>query len=690
MNTKLICWPAATSILLSPLAFANEVIDEIIVTADFRERPVAEIPSSVTVMDAKFIEETATQHFEELVNVVPNMNWSGDGHRARYFQIRGVGETSQYEGAPNPSIGFLIDDIDFSGIGTVATLFDMQSIEVLRGPQGSRYGANALGGLIYLRSAEPSVERNGRVQISIGGDDAMSVGAAFGGALNSHKTATYRISAHKHESNGFRQNSYLEREDTNGRDESSLRARLRLQPSDGFEANIALMYTKINDGYDAFSLDNSYTMLSDKPGKDAQESIGASARLEWDDFGSGSLVSITAIAHSDIDFSYDADWGNDDSWAPVTYDYVSFSDRERETLSQEFRYATQNWLFGFYVLDLTDNLAKLDQGNYYDPFYDWASSLDYSFDSGYSATNISVFGQYNNELSTSTQVSAGLRVERRTTDYHDTEGFEAGPSESLWGGDLSIIHDLSDSLATFATLSKGYKASGFNLGVVPEDVRFYSDEALWMIEIGVKSMLLNDSLLINASVFHQWREDQQVRTSFQLNPGDPTSFGFATLNVDQSRMTGVEAELSWAPHDDWQLYANVGFLDGAFRKVPEDRGLGSLLDREQAHAPAYTLAAGMVYRNEMGLFARIDATSKDKFYFSASHNQQSNSFELVNARLGYESEHWLVSLWARNLFDKDYAVRGFYFGNQPPDFPDALYTRMGDPRQIGVTLERRF
>ena len=690
MNTKLICWPAATSILLSPLAFANEVIDEIIVTADFRERPVAEIPSSVTVMDAKFIEETATQHFEELVNVVPNMNWSGDGHRARYFQIRGVGETSQYEGAPNPSIGFLIDDIDFSGIGTVATLFDMQSIEVLRGPQGSRYGANALGGLIYLRSAEPSVERNGRVQISIGGDDAMSVGAAFGGALNSHKTATYRISAHKHESNGFRQNSYLEREDTNGRDESSLRARLRLQPSDGFEANIALMYTKINDGYDAFSLDNSYTMLSDKPGKDAQESIGASARLEWDDFGSGSLVSITAIAHSDIDFSYDADWGNDDSWAPVTYDYVSFSDRERETLSQEFRYATQNWLFGFYVLDLTDNLAKLDQGNYYDPFYDWASSLDYSFDSGYSATNISVFGQYNNELSTSTQVSAGLRVERRTTDYHDTEGFEAGPSESLWGGDLSIIHDLSDSLATFATLSKGYKASGFNLGVVPEDVRFYSDEALWMIEIGVKSMLLNDSLLINASVFHQWREDQQVRTSFQLNPGDPTSFGFATLNVDQSRMTGVEAELSWAPHDDWQLYANVGFLDGAFRKVPEDRGLGSLLDREQAHAPAYTLAAGMVYRNEMGLFARIDATSKDKFYFSASHNQQSNSFELVNARLGYESEHWLVSLWARNLFDKDYAVRGFYFGNQPPDFPDALYTRMGDPRQIGVTLERKF
>ena len=134
----------------------DEVLDEIVVTADFRERSVAEVPYSVSVMDAAFIEETAVQHFEELVNIVPNMNWSGDGHRARYFQIRGVGELEQYQGAPNPSIGFLIDDIDFSGIGTVATLFDIQSVEVLRGSQGSRYGANALGGLIYMRSTPPS------------------------------------------------------------------------------------------------------------------------------------------------------------------------------------------------------------------------------------------------------------------------------------------------------------------------------------------------------------------------------------------------------------------------------------------------------------------------------------------------------------------------------------------------------
>lgn len=683
-------WPLAALILIPLFAIADDAIDEIIVTADFRERPVTEIPSSVTVMDARFIEETAVQHFEELVNLVPNLNWSGDGNRARYFQIRGVGETSQYEGAPNPSIGFLIDDIDFSGIGTIATLFDMQSIEVLRGPQGSRYGANALGGLIYMRSTDPSAERNGRVQIGTGSDDAFSFGVAFGGALNDSASTTFRLSAHKHESNGFRDNSYLNRQDTNGRDETTFRARLRFAQSTAFEANVAVMYSKIDDGYDAFSLDNSYTMLSDKPGRDAQESIGASVRFDWNEFGNGSLTSITAIANSDIDFSYDADWGNDDSWGSVTYDYVSFSDRERKTLSQEFRYTTQHWLFGLYALDLTDNLAKRDLGDYYDPFYDWTSTLDYAFDSGYDATNVSVFGQYNHEISSSTQISAGLRVERRTTGYHDTEGLQAGPSETLWGGEISIVHDFSDAVATFATLSKGYKASGFNLGTVPEDVRFYGDEALWLIEVGIKSMLFDHSLSLNASVFHQWREDQQVRTSFQLNPGDPTSFGFATINVDSSRMTGFEAEIRWTPHGDWELYANVGLLDGTFRQVPPDRGLDSLLGREQAHAPAYSLAGGIVYRNEGGVFVRIDATAKDEFYFSASHDQKSRSFGLVNARIGYENENWLVSLWARNLADKEYAVRGFYFGNEPPDFPATLYTRLGDPRQVGITIERRF
>jgi outer membrane receptor protein involved in Fe transport len=145
----------ASLLLCFSAAAQAQAIEEIVVTADFRERSASEIPASVTTFDAEAVAQLAVQHFEELINVVPNLNWSGDGHRARYLQIRGVGELEQYQGAPNPSVGFLIDDIDFSGIGTIATTFDIDRIEVLRGPQGTRYGANALAGLVYVQSALP-------------------------------------------------------------------------------------------------------------------------------------------------------------------------------------------------------------------------------------------------------------------------------------------------------------------------------------------------------------------------------------------------------------------------------------------------------------------------------------------------------------------------------------------------------
>jgi iron complex outermembrane receptor protein len=681
-------WLLAAFLLSSMPAFAADVVDEIIVTADFRERPVSELPSSVTIMSAALIEEAAVQHFEELVNLVPNLNWSGDGHRARYFQIRGVGELEQYQGAPNPSVGFLIDDIDFSGIGSVATLFDIQSIEVLRGSQGSRYGANALGGLIYVQSTTPSADADGRFQVTAGSDDALSYGAAFGGALNESRTSSFRVSAHKYESNGFRNNSYLNRSDTNGRDELAMKTRLRFEPSDVLEINLAVLYSNIDNGYDAFSLDNSYTMLSDNPGRDAQESIGTSLRLDWTDIRDLTLTSITAVASSDIEFGYDADWGNADSWNPVTYDYVSDNDRSRDTSSQEFRLSSDTWLVGLYASKMQEDLQTLHTGDYYDPFYDWADGLFYPFGSEYDASNFALFGQYDHERSSATRFSAGVRIENRGSDYLDTDGLVESQSDSMWGGELGISHDFNDAITAFAKLSKGYKAGGFNLGVVDPQIRKFSAEELWTVEAGIKTASRNNTLLFNASVFQSRRVDQQVRTSFQLVPGDPTSFGFATINVDNGNTVGIEADIRWFVLDSLELYANIGLLDATLGDFPALQPGPN--GREQAHAPRYTFAGGAIFRDASGLFARLDVTAKDKFYFDVSHDQQSQSFELVNARLGYEGETWLVSLWAKNLLDKNYAVRGFYFGNEPPDFPATLYKRLGDPRQVGITFEKRY
>jgi outer membrane receptor protein involved in Fe transport len=189
-------------------------------------------------------------------------------------------------------------------------------------------------------------------------------------------------------------------------------------------------------------------------------------------------------------------------------------------------------------------------------------------------------------------------------------------------------------------------------------------------------------------VFYNERSNQQVRTSFQLVPNDPASFVFFTDNAAKGRTLGFEADIRWQANESWQFYANVGFLKAEFEDFSTPQI--DLSGRRQAHAPDYTVAFGGVYRNSRGLFAGLDYIARDEFYFDVSHDQLSFAVEIVNARIGFDADRWSAQLWARNLFDEHYAVRGFYFGNEPPNFSNELYFRYGDPGQIGVTIDMRF
>jgi outer membrane receptor protein involved in Fe transport len=675
----------------------QEALDEITVTADYRGRPVMEVPASITILDEATISATAVQHFEELIGGLPNLNWSGDGNRARYLQIRGVGELAQYQGAPNPSVGFIVDDIDFSGIGGIATLFDIDRIEVLRGPQGTRYGSNALAGLIYMQSAAPGDEFEARIQLLAGGDDALGGGFALGGPLGDNG-AGFRISAHHYQSNGFRTNPYLGRVDTNGRDETSVRARFEWVAGDNWDFRLTTMLSDVDDGYDAFAIDNSLTVLSDKPGRDAQTSVGASFNIDWQGSRHVRITSVSSIASSSIDFSFDADWGNDALWSPVVYDYVSQNERERLTLNREIRLmstedgrlfnGTTDWLVGFYVNQLEEDLATANEGDYFDPGIDYSDSLDERLASEFKAFGMALFGQLEFNVSDAGKLTIGARVEQRDVDYNDSSGLDLSPADSMVGGELSYTQRFSDDLTGFATLARGYKGGGFNLGFVPPGRREYAEESMWNAEIGFKSSLADDRLILSGSVFYNIRDNQQVETSFQLVPNDPASFVFFTDNAATGKTIGLEADLRWYPVDQLELYANAGLLRAQFDEFVTPQV--DVSGRDQAHAPRYTYALGAAYRHDSGWFGRIDINGKDEFYFDVSHDQVSQAYTLANARFGYETSRWTAQLWLRNAFDERYAVRGFYFGNEPPLFETALYFRRGDPRHLGITFDMRF
>jgi outer membrane receptor protein involved in Fe transport len=164
-------------------------------------RDLRNLPASATVLDRHTLRLAGVQHFQDVLALVPNLNWSAGTSRPRFFQLRGIGELEQWQGAPNPSVGFLIDGIDFSGVGMPATLVGRGRIEVLRGPQGTRYGANALAGLIAVNTRAPRREAEANARLF--GDYGTAASTACGGRLAGR--AAWRAPAIP--SDGFRRDS---------------------------------------------------------------------------------------------------------------------------------------------------------------------------------------------------------------------------------------------------------------------------------------------------------------------------------------------------------------------------------------------------------------------------------------------------------------------------------------------------
>ncbi|MBK6349247.1 MAG: TonB-dependent receptor [Proteobacteria bacterium] len=660
-------------------------LEEIIVTASLREQPLAAVPASITVLGQEKLQAAGLQHFADVLGLVPNLNWSGGTSRPRFFQLRGIGELEQYQGAPNPSVGFLIDDIDLSGVGMPATLFDTQQVEVLRGPQGTRYGANALAGLVKIKTREAATAPDFHAEVTGAENDTWSAGMAGGGPIGSAGSA-WRIAGQTFSSDGFLRNACLDRDDTNGRDESTLRGKLRWELAPGWRADFAALYVDIDNGFDAFSLDNSRTTLADKPGRDAQRTRGASADITGK-AGDYTVRSVSAYAWSDSVYSFDGDWGNDLHWGEFApYDYFSRYARARSTLSQDLRLESDpgggvDWVAGLYALRLDEDSRQRDEfaGELLRPL----------LETGYAATSLAVYGEAEWPLPHDLSLTAGMRVETRSADYSDSDGARFDPRDAMVGGQVSLQGPLGESNQWYATVARGYKAGGFNIGqFVPDERRQFTPEYLWNAESGMRFNNSEAAVQGDIAFFYMWREDQQVTTSFQLDPGDPLSYVFYTDNAARGRNYGLEASLAWQPLERLQLGATLGLLHSEY--VGYRYGDRNLDGREQAHAPGYQYSLSAQWGGGEGWMARADLNGVDAFYFDTSHDQRSDPYTLLNLKAGYSAGPWSVEAWARNVTNEKYAVRGFYFGLEPPDYADKLYFQRGDGRLAGITLQWRW
>ena len=671
-------------------SFAQEqespTIEEIVVNADYRLSDINDIPSSVIVLDETLIQNRNAQHLEEILLNAPNVNFSSGSSRARFFQIRGIGERGQFSEPLNSSVGVIIDGIDFSGIGNASMLYDIDQVEVFLGPQGTRYGSNALAGLINLQSKAPTKDLSYGLKLESGDYNSNGLGGYLSGPLS--ERFSYRISAQQIKSDGFNTNRFLN-DETNTRNERVVRGKINGELLDDVELDLTASTIKLNNGYDAFSLNNDRDTLSDQPGSDLQDSELLSAKITVSRFKHFTFDTLLGYGDSRTEYSYDEDWVYD-GFHPWGYSSTDQYNRDRSTGSTEFRFTsseegrilfdTTDWVFGFYYLGQEESLERT------------YTFLTEDFVSKYDTKRLAIYGETDTQLNDDWNLTLGIRGERFSADYHDSSLVNFSPSENLVGGRITLTYNTSTETLMYTTISQGYKAGGFNTdGTLDSDLRDFDSEGLLNYEIGFKGMLFDNRFQTQLALFFMNRDDVQISSSIVRTRDDGSSEFIDYIgNAAAGSNYGLEFSGNFKATERVDFYGSLGLLKTRYDDFINSAG-DNLEGREQAHAPSYQYSLGANIQLGNNVDFGLNILGKDSFHFSDSHGVQSNAYHLINANLSYSWENWKAMLWGRNLTNEDYFVRGFYFGNDPRDnYLSKGYTQLGEPARVGVTVNLDF
>lgn len=691
MHTKLLPLSLIAAMALqSAYAEGTTELDPIVVSSDFREKKLSETNNAVTVIGEEGIYDKASQAFIETLSSTPNVNFTTGASKAKFIQIRGIGERGQYQYPLNPSVGLIVDGVDFSYISLGASMFDVKQIEVLRGPQGTTFGANGLAGAVSVQSNEPTRETEGHIEATVGNYNTKAFGAAMGGEIN--KNLLGRFSIYKNTSDGFMKNSTYDRDDTNNIDELIAKTQLRWFVSEKHTIDLKYTHIDIDNGYDAFTLDNSWISKADEPGKDKQKTDALFMQSQYE-FETTNWITKLEGSKSDILYKYDNDW----SYAGAIEDgVVQYSgsdsyDREYKSWSIDTKLlsddahkifnGTTDWTLGLYHKNQKQKLARLER------YEEWYTPLN----SKYDTKSTALYGQINTQIDSKLSLVTGLRLEQWEAKYSDDNNDDLKYDETITGGKIGLNYQINPSNLMYLTLSRGYKPGGFNIENLLTDVdtTSYDTEYLWNLEAGYNSSYFEGKLLSRLNIFYSKRKDIQIDTDIQVEDSYETYIS----NASSGHSYGLESSLVFLATDNLELYSNIGLLKTNFDEYDnQNEEAYDIEEREFAQAPTYQYDIGFKYMISHNLLIKSNMTGRDSFYFSDGHDQKSKAYNLLNASIEYINGNWSAILWGKNLTDKEYATRGFYWANTPADdwSNTKLYTQKGNPRTFGLTVSYDF
>ncbi len=704
-------------------------LDEIIVTAQKRAESLQEVPIAISAFDAEALQTSGVRTLDEISMRTPGLTMSRFNAVQPQIYIRGIGSTDQ-SASGDQSVGVFVDGVYLGRAGfSDLDFFDLERIEVLRGPQGTLYGKNVVGGAINLVTQRPSEEFDARVEATIGNYDRRGLQALVTGPIA--EGVAGKITGSWTERDGYARSVEIN-ENTGGDlsddDNLTFRGQLLFTPRDDMELLLAADWSRnrlagnnrecVGEQFIFFpwfapGSPFAASPCSDDPflnektvdGFQDRDVWGVSATLTWDT-AAGELTSITAFRNGEYDIQEDFS-GSD---APLV---IRNATDEIDQWSQEIRLQDEamdgrlNWLVGAY--GYWAEIDRLENNDFSGNDVPLGLPPGLSFNTFYFQRNrtesYALFSQVTWGLTDTVNLTAGARYtyEQKLSEisgqgFDPTGTFLVAPydvrntrSWNAFTPKITLDWQVTDDVMVYASIADGFKSGGFN-GTAPDGVAAstpFDQEDARQYEIGIKSEHFDRRLRANLTAFYIDYEDLQV---FQLVDG-------ARLIVDNAAdavSKGFELEVLAQVTDGFSLFGSYAYLDTEYKDFINEAGedfSGNPLTR----APQDTFNVGATWR--MQLAPSLGLTLHSEYGYRSRVSYDPGDFALVgdgsvglwDARATLELQDYNIDItaWGKNLTDEVHVTQAID-GRGPFNLSQNAAAVIGEPRMYGVTVNWRF
>lgn len=708
----------ALAISLASLQAQSQALEEVVVTAQHREENLQDVPIAITAIGSEDIRTADVSDINSISLRTPGFSMGTFNPAQPQLFIRGIGSNADGAGEDQSVVIFLDGVYLGRTAGQAFDLFDLERLEVLRGPQGTLYGKNAAGGALNIVTSKPSDELEAVIEVSAGDLDYLAVRGRLSGPLGDNMAG--KISFSHKERDGYVESLVANVDDMNGYDNNGIRGQLLIRATDTLDILLSvdasdderngpgrtlgegLALGSIVPSYPAELQTDFYENLQSNEPSAETETQGLSMQIDWD-INFGTLTSITAYRSSEADV-YDPQPPVDFAYFPVIT-IENYFDEDSDQFTQEFRIASEAsdslfWQAGVFYLN-----EEVDRNEYFDgiigaPLGGAPTGTAVPTGANIQTNETESFGLFAQgtwSFSDKWDLTIGARYtdEKKEATNRSQPNFvnileefdvEIDESWDAFTPKVALNYYLGD-ITLYGTVSTGFKSGGFQ-GSAPTEAAAttpFDEETVTNYEAGIKGTVLDNSLRFSATAFYTQYDDLQVLIQ-TVGPGGIPGPNL-TQNAGEAESQGVELEMQWQLTEHLQLAGTYTYLDTEYTKLGGN--LQPFEGNSLRNAPENAGSLSVIFDYPLSsggrINARADYTHKDKAYQDVQNREEGaiESYDLTNLRLAYTapSESWEVAGWVKNAFDEEYMLHNFTINPGVAANPTPAA-----PRTSGVTL----